>query len=214
MAQRRNDERTGAASDKSHTETSGFEASANKTTGGEEVSAISSEFAKDTRHYMEGALLDQAVPREGDPGYGDWHSNRHHRLKHQVLEAVLRVPEEDLPRVRSRGAVMVNVSDVVHDRIGSETVRIELSDTESSDDLIERDGRQSLMGMWYVLADMISAVEGQEALDEDFDPYIDDRGDQFDSLPPDEIRAFLLEFLVGQDLVGTVRNEMRFRSYR
>jgi hypothetical protein len=213
MAQRRNDERTGAASDKSRTETSGSEPPVNNTTGGEEVSAISSEFEDDMRHDMEAALLDQGVPREGDPGYCDWHCNRHHRLQHQVIKAALRIPEKDLPSVRSRGAVMVNVSDVVHDRISRETVRIELSDTASSDDLIERDGRQSLMGIWYVLADMISAVDGPEALDADFDPYIDDRGDQFDSLPPDEIRAFLLNFLAGQDLVGTVRNEMRFRSY-
>lgn len=162
---------------------------------------------------MSSAVTNESVPNEGEPGYQEWSHPRRTHLRHQLFKAVLAIPDQDLPSARSRAAVMVNIADVIHGRINSRTVCVEFSRTNSSDDLQPNDGREPLFWMWFSLADWIWHREGVEALDEEFDPYTDARGAEFDAQPAAEIRAHLLAHVADSDLVWVARHELKFREF-
>jgi hypothetical protein len=158
-------------------------------------------------------LTEQQVPAEGEPGYREWRVARASRLRHQLLKAIMAVAQSDLAAARTRASVMVNIADVVHNRICPDTVRIEFSQTDSSDDIVPSDGREPLLGMWWALALMVELGHHSDPEAHEFDVYDDPRGCDFDALPPEDIRAYLIEHLADSDLVWVVRNEMKFRSF-
>jgi hypothetical protein len=133
-------------------------------------------------------------------------------LKRAVVKALLEVPDQEMEHLRAHGSVMVNIADVVHEHIGDSTVKIVIGQTTSSDDQEPLDGRESLLGLQYLLNDWLQ-ITGAVADPMSIDPYDHPMGGAFDKLAPRTIRTLAIISVLESDLVAIVRNEMRFRSF-